>query len=699
MEKKEGKERANLKLSYLDLFPSYEEIDEKNDGIIISFQNVEFNYNLIELIKNREEMFISQQIPNQTIKIHLLKGNNPFATGSFIVKSGEQWVTFTYDHKKKQTTNFALSLIDCIKIKFLCKIDYVPVINNNNQLTNTEFQTTKNDSILANIMSKPSPKKLYGNFTSKKKNSYNNADNNMPDHDSLRTEESKISKMLENISPEMKSNNNNLYLNNTTLNSSKNTSNPIIKSENLNEFNPLASSSEVLSKEFKVNEKNKTKNTKKIYTNNLNNNNLDNKKKNDMTPTNQKKKNKCNDNSTKVKQKANNNSLGNISNTIDNKNKNENNEAKQNLKRNKSKNSMDNNMKENTIKSKTNKKEKQTKSFTNGNLNNLTSKEIKKIKKETGPKIINPKKEEKINKIEENSNDNKIKNLIEYNKDNKENEENVNEINNNLVDNIELNKENNKNENIEKNNEPILDEYNDELDDYGLDNFSKKLEDFQLLYNDEYIKSIRIEDYSLEIELYIEKLIELINEYHIQLEEKDMEYKLIRNKYQDNIKQYLELKKLYNKLQLIKDNFVIKKFNYKPINKDHDKNYINNLIINKAEINMFNFIIYSGKEKGQKEKREKMKKILKNILNKPKNKNIINQNEKILEWVKSNMELSNQVKEKGKKKGKLQKSTQDNADKGINKKKKNNNINNNNSPSKSKNKFNKNGSEEKGKKK
>ena len=690
MEKKEGKERANLKLTFLDLFPSYEEIDEANDGIIISFQNSDFTYNLIELIKNREEMFVPQQIPNQTIKINLLKGSNPYATGPFTVKSGEQWVTFTYDHKKKQNSNFALSLIDCIKIKFLCKIDYVPAINNNNQITNTEFQATKNDSVLENIVPKPTPKKLYGNFTSKKKNSYKNNTGNILDNDSLRKEESKMSKILDNISQDKKLNNN-LNLNNTTVNSNKNTINPLLKSENLSELSPLASSSGVIGKDFKINEKNKNKNVKKIYNNNLNNN-LENKKSIDLTPTNQKKKNKNNE-VNKEKQKISNNSLNNIANTIDNKNINENNKGKQNLKRNRSKNSMNNNnIDTNNNKTKTKKKEKQTKSVTNGILNSKDQKQ-KKIKGDISSKNINPKKEEKI---EENT-DNDINNSSELNKEEKD-KENLAQNNNNLIEPNEINEENNNNDNegiIEKTGEPILDEYNNDLGDYGLDNFSKKLEEFQILYSDEYIKDIKNEDYYLEIELYIEKLIELINEYHLQLEEKDMEYQLIKNMYQKNIHQYLEIKKLNNKLELIKDNCLVKKFNSKPIDEDHDKNYINNLIINKVEINMFKYIIYSQKEKDQEEKRDKISKILKNILNKPKYKNIINQNGKISEWVKSNMGQTNQGKEKVKKKGKIQKANQENnLDKGINKKKKN--VNNlNNSPVKNKNKLNKNANEDK----
>ena len=716
MEKKENKERANLKLSFIDLFPSYEEIDENNEGIILSFQNVDLTYNLTELIKNREVIFVPQQIPNNTIKIFLIKSSNPYAAGPFIVKNGEQWVTFSYDHKKKQSSNLALSLIDCIKIKFLCKMDIVPSLNN--QLTNTEIQTTKNDSILANILSKPSPKKLYNNFTTKKKNNSHNNMNNMMEHDSLRTEESKISKILENLSPEIKSNNTNNYLNNTTLNSSKNTNNPLLRCENLNEFNPLASSSGVMGKDFKINEKNKSKNVKKVYNNNLNNNNslnIETKKSNDISSANQKKKvNKNTDNINKGK-KINNNSLNNIANNVDSKNINENNKSKQNLKRNKSKNVMDtNNNSNNNINSKNkgNKKEKHSKSET-GNIgslkNNINEQKSKKMSKDLSSS--NLKKEEK-EKFEINEKDNVSNinnniiinnNIFEANNTDKNFEKNINNIfENNNKDNInpnEMNKENkllsDNYEDKEKNNETDYNELDDEMDNFGLDNYSKKLEDFQLLYSDEYIKSIKDEDYSLEIELYIEKLIELITEYHIQIEEKDLEYQLIKNMYNKSIYQYLEINKLYKKLQLLKDDYELKKNNPKPINEEHNKNFINNLITNKVEINMLKFLLYSHKEKERKSKKEQMKKILKNILNKTKHKNVINQNERILKWVQINMEKQNQGKDKGKKKGKQQKvQQQDNKGNKNDKKKKNES----NSPSKSKNKFNKNLPDEKDKK-
>ena len=61
--------------------------------------------------------------------------------------------------------------------------------------------------------------------------------------------------------------------------------------------------------------------------------------------------------------------------------------------------------------------------------------------------------------------------------------------------------------------------------------------------------------------------------------------------------------------------------------------------------------------------------ILKNILNKPKHKNITNQNKKITKWIKLNMDKNESIKEKGKKRintGKSQKSQIDDKDKGKN---------------------------------
>ena len=271
MEKKDSKDLVNIKLTFLDLFPSFEEIDSNNEGITINFQDFSFSYDLSELIKTRDELLIPNQIPNQIIKVFLLKSGNIYATGPLAIKNGEQWVTFSYEHKKRTSTNLALSLIDCIKIKFVCKMDYITnnfeFDNDNNILTNTEMPNKLDN----NILLKPSPKKLYSNLTSKKKNGYisNKAGIIGDPLDSLHTEESKISKIFENYSSDYKHSEKNNDLNNTTLPSYKNQhKNPLIKSENLSEFCPLAASSGIVGKDFKFKDSNKNKNLKKSTNNN-----------------------------------------------------------------------------------------------------------------------------------------------------------------------------------------------------------------------------------------------------------------------------------------------------------------------------------------------------------------------------------------------------------------------------------------------
>ena len=655
MERKDSKDLVNIKLTFLDLFPSFEEIDSNNEGITINFQDFSFSYDLSELIKTRDELLIPNQIPNQPIKVFLLKSGNIYATGPLTIKNGEQWVTFSYEHKKRTSTNLALSLIDCIKIKFLCKMDYITnnldFDNNNNILTNTEMP----NKIDNNILLKPSPKKLYNNLTTKKKNGYiSNKEGIIGDPlDSLHTEESKISKIFENISSEYKnSSEKNKDLNNTTLPSNKNPhKNPLIKSENLSDFCPLAASSGVVGKDFKFKDINKNKNFKK-GTNNNQKRKTTNKSGND------------NKNKEIEKQKT------NMNNSINNDNAINSNKPNSNLKRVRSKNLIDS-------KNKPNKKEKQIKSSANNiaqNTNNSNmNQSSKKIRPENYLKDISLKNEEELYENYRYNSD------IKYQKTNL-----LNQISNDL-------KESNKDK--EENNLYQNDEHSDEIvSNFGLDNFSKKLEDFHLLYNDDYIKNIKEEDYSLEIELYIEKLMELIIEYHLQIEEKEIEYQLLKNIYQKNIHLFSEQNKLCKKLQLIIDDNNIKQKNKLSINVPQGENKINNLITNRNEINIFNFIIFSQKDKDNKTNKEKLTKILKNILNKPKHKNIVNQNEKIKKWLNSHLDKIETVKEKTKKRintAKTQKSQIDDKDKVKNNKKKKNINNTNNTPPKTKNKLNK----------
>lgn len=76
----------------------------------------------------------------------------------------------------------------------------------------------------------------------------------------------------------------------------------------------------------------------------------------------------------------------------------------------------------------------------------------------------------------------------------------------------------NKNENIDDNQNGNGNEEENEVEN---DDYSRIKEDFILLYNDDYVNNIQDDLLKLEIELFVEKMTELISCYHIQLEEKD----------------------------------------------------------------------------------------------------------------------------------------------------------------------------------
>ena len=239
-------------------------------------------------------------------------------------------------------------------------MDYVSNMENaNNFIVNSDIPKSDN-----NLLIKPSPKKLYNNLTSKKQNGHvTSSSGNMGDYmDSLHTEESKISKILENISSELRYNDNN-NLNNTTLpiSNKKSNKNNLIKSENLSEFNHLAASSGIVGKDFKIRDINKAKNITKFSNNKVNHKKrASNKLWNNQFQDKEKEKDKQKSN--------NNNTLNKTAYTSNNKNFIENNKPKaDNLKRNRSKNMIENQNKQA-------KKEKHTKSMTNDEKNLLVLK-------------------------------------------------------------------------------------------------------------------------------------------------------------------------------------------------------------------------------------------------------------------------------------------------------------------------------------
>ena len=206
---------------------------------------------------------------------------------------------------------------------------------------------------------------------------------------------------------------------------------------------------------------------------------------------------------------------------------------------------------------------------------------------------------------------NKIKDDL-YDKDNNNEINNSNEINNNY-NNIIINNENEKNENI-------VDEKNSEIYEDENNIFERIKEDFLLLYNDDYMNNIQDDLLKLEIELFIEKMTELIQSYHNEYALKKMEKKLYLNNYNLNSSEYKKIQKLIKKLEILKIDHEIKSKN---INQS-----LNELKINKEEITLFENIFHDNNGFNNNMNKAEEKIMLKNIfniiINKAQNKNIVN---------------------------------------------------------------------------
>ncbi len=198
---------------------------------------------------------------------------------------------------------------------------------------------------------------------------------------------------------------------------------------------------------------------------------------------------------------------------------------------------------------------------------------------------------------------------------NKENEENEEKINNN-----EEEKNENENDlNVQINNEE------EENEEYEMDDdYTKMKEDFNLLYNDEYIKQITEDLLKLEVELFFEKMSELFSAYHIQMDEKILENQIIKKDYEKNIANYLLFLKLNNKLQFVKAQQHTKKCNLKEKGININKQNLENVNVNMNEINIFKMIFPN------EDNFKKLKKIVSIILKKQGNKELLDEKYKFL---------------------------------------------------------------------
>ena len=195
----------------------------------------------------------------------------------------------------------------------------------------------------------------------------------------------------------------------------------------------------------------------------------------------------------------------------------------------------------------------------------------------------------------------------------------------------------NENGNVNKNeigndNENEIGNDNDNENEYNA--YEKIKEDFNLVYNDEYIKNIQEDLLKLEIELFIEKITELIKSYHNQIDLYNLEHEIVKNNYRSNVRQYLFQWKLYNKLQYLKmtrESKIINPFENK---KQIKKNNINKVDINQKEMVIFKTLFSDNNE----DRKRILKRIILNALeNNDKNIKPLLKDFKFKNWMQKNI--------------------------------------------------------------
>ena len=263
-----------IKLTILDIFPSFNELNPNQEEMFAIFQGLNSFFDLQEILVNHK--IIEFETNNQSsILISLIKSNNIIASGFLNIKQGEQWITLNYENKnKKNASNLAFNLMDCIKIKIFCET------KNRNQINTTFSNTNINNSSLSIIAN----------------TNYTNRNNNNKVKLAMNQINLKISKrninnkMLLKGSP-LKSNCNknskrrspnkdiNDLNNIQNLNNEDLISNNLIKNNNFNTFNymnvninmnPYTTISKCNIKKIDLNSSNKTRNSKIAKKKNIN---------------------------------------------------------------------------------------------------------------------------------------------------------------------------------------------------------------------------------------------------------------------------------------------------------------------------------------------------------------------------------------------------------------------------------------------
>ena len=175
--------------------------------------------------------------------------------------------------------------------------------------------------------------------------------------------------------------------------------------------------------------------------------------------------------------------------------------------------------------------------------------------------------------------------------------------------------------------------------------FYRLKNDLYLFYSKKYINNIKNDSLKLEIELFFEKIVELVNEYHKSIDEEKIIYKFLLS----SLKNYKNLYTIYFNL-----NKKLSKINEKEKEKNNRLD-INNrdLLIFKSEISIFENLFNKNKitkednnnfdKKNSDVLYKKKKNILIKILNQKDNKNTIMQFDKFKIWINNNIIQENEI--------------------------------------------------------
>ena len=573
----------SIKITLLEIKPSLKELERNNNELSVIFQGINVFYSLRKLLLNNTDILINNC--KNSLIISLVKSDNIFASALLNIKLGESWVTFNYETKNKSTLKPNLNSMDCIKIKISCKQNInnnSKVFSNNNANNNNNLNKININNNISKIKryhtninlltrKKPnkndnkSPLKYYSLLSNNSnKNSYNHRYSNSIDstkltsittfnkNNSKNIKYSDFPKMIKNDVHNSQSYNlKNGEFSLITFNYSKintSSSNIFKNKNNFSNINSIKISNKINPgiknqmnyKNYEINacldkipspNKNLWTETKKEYISKFNN---------------IKKRLTFSQNSFNI---TNHSPQQNIGNMYIN-----------------SLNSMELN---NHLFLGYNKINKNTNNTLNVNKNNKTLKNSLLVKKNIQGNVTNSystattkKNEGSLNSFQEDEEKNNIKNINRKNKyPLTSKRQKTNMINNKSHSNIKNNKSqshlffNNNNNNIYKNkkifknlnnsektknldkinNEEIYQNYLKEIgdDDSDLDEYFKFKNDFDLLYNGDYINNIQNDLLKLEIELFFEKMIELISLYHKEVEIKTYENKIERNNYKE----------------------------------------------------------------------------------------------------------------------------------------------------------------------